>query len=341
MTSPSPSPPRPPPPSPEREPYYIFVLGPPGAGKGTLCKRLALENGFYHLSVGDYLREICTKKSPWELFKTINPYVRSETLLPDKLMKKIVSDEILPMVRSKNTPCVIIDGFPRTFAQIPQWGDGVPHLVLYFDCPKDLAGERVVKRGRGGLSAVELIGIFELRYRHFQKEITDILQCYALENTTLPSHLTLGDAVAEFTVKVDTGRSTEESWAELQDKLAKNFRWNQILACAASNAGTRKIVGAEEQASPELIEQYAGDEKDEDEDGGVELGLYGDEDEKGNDADDERDDEDEEEKLEESEVEGENENASRYKGLSPVVRWLDNQKKESASSIEFDEHKRA
>ena len=33
-----------------------FVLGGPGAGKGTICSMLAIKYGHVHLSVGDLLR---------------------------------------------------------------------------------------------------------------------------------------------------------------------------------------------------------------------------------------------------------------------------------------------
>lgn len=38
-------------------PRVIFVLGGPGAGKGTQCAKLTSEYGFVHLSAGDLLRE--------------------------------------------------------------------------------------------------------------------------------------------------------------------------------------------------------------------------------------------------------------------------------------------
>ena len=37
-------------------PIVMFILGGPGAGKGTQCKKLSDELGFVHLSAGDLLR---------------------------------------------------------------------------------------------------------------------------------------------------------------------------------------------------------------------------------------------------------------------------------------------
>ena len=39
------------------KPNVIFVLGGPGAGKGTQCARIVQNFGHVHLSAGDLLRE--------------------------------------------------------------------------------------------------------------------------------------------------------------------------------------------------------------------------------------------------------------------------------------------
>ena len=38
------------------KPNVVFVLGPPGAGKGTQCQRIVDRFGYVHLSAGDLLR---------------------------------------------------------------------------------------------------------------------------------------------------------------------------------------------------------------------------------------------------------------------------------------------
>lgn len=44
------------------KPKVVFVLGGPGAGKGTQCANIVKQFGFVHLSAGDLLRE--EQKSP-------------------------------------------------------------------------------------------------------------------------------------------------------------------------------------------------------------------------------------------------------------------------------------
>ena len=44
------------------KPNVVFVLGGPGAGKGTQCAKIVEQFGFVHLSAGDLLR--AERKSP-------------------------------------------------------------------------------------------------------------------------------------------------------------------------------------------------------------------------------------------------------------------------------------
>ena len=59
----------------------IFVLGGPGAGKGTQCSKLAQDFGFVHLSAGDLLRaERERHGSPFG--ELINTYIAEGQIVP-------------------------------------------------------------------------------------------------------------------------------------------------------------------------------------------------------------------------------------------------------------------
>src|SRR3954454_11697686 len=58
----------------------IFVLGGPGAGKGTQCARLVKEYGFVHLSAGDLLRD--ERDSGSAIGATIEEYIREGKIVP-------------------------------------------------------------------------------------------------------------------------------------------------------------------------------------------------------------------------------------------------------------------
>jgi len=123
----------------------LVLLGPPGAGKGTLAARLVEEFGFVHLSTGDLLREEVKRGS--ELGRLAKGYMDRGELVPDEV--------ILGMVRERvdgRDDGFLFDGFPRTIAQAEGLEEILPvHLVIYLDLPEEevvrrLSARRVCKR---------------------------------------------------------------------------------------------------------------------------------------------------------------------------------------------------
>lgn len=89
----------------------VIFLGPPGAGKGTQAKRLALELGFRQLSTGDILRSHVARGT--ELGQQAKPIMEAGKLVPDEIILGLIGQELAEMP----DPKVIFDGFPRTLAQ--------------------------------------------------------------------------------------------------------------------------------------------------------------------------------------------------------------------------------
>lgn len=68
-------------PFPKESTVVVFVLGGPGAGKGTQCSRLVKDFGFEHLSAGDLLREERQRPdSPYG--ELINSYIKEGQIVP-------------------------------------------------------------------------------------------------------------------------------------------------------------------------------------------------------------------------------------------------------------------
>ncbi len=89
----------------------IVLLGAPGAGKGTQCKRIVAQYGLLHLSSGDILRE--QRASGTELGKTAQSYMDSGGLVPDEIIVEMMID----VTKKAPETGFILDGFPRTVNQ--------------------------------------------------------------------------------------------------------------------------------------------------------------------------------------------------------------------------------
>jgi adenylate kinase len=89
----------------------IVLLGAPGAGKGTQCKRIVEKYGLLHLSSGDILRQERTAGT--ELGRKARKYMDSGELVPDEVIVEMMTGAI------KKTPQAgfVLDGFPRTVNQ--------------------------------------------------------------------------------------------------------------------------------------------------------------------------------------------------------------------------------
>ncbi len=90
----------------------IVLLGPPGAGKGTLASLIKEAYGVLHVSTGDILR--AEMKSGSDLGNEMKHYVESGALVPDEVVTKIVAKRLSELDLSQG---IMFDGFPRTQQQ--------------------------------------------------------------------------------------------------------------------------------------------------------------------------------------------------------------------------------
>ncbi len=88
----------------------VILLGAPGAGKGTHCKRIADRYGVVHLSSGDILRR--ERAAGTELGKKAQSYMDAGALVPDDLIVEMMSKAI-----QEAKAGYVLDGFPRTVNQ--------------------------------------------------------------------------------------------------------------------------------------------------------------------------------------------------------------------------------
>ena len=125
----------------------LILLGAPGAGKGTVAKRLTQMDGSVQISTGDILRAAVAAGS--ELGKKAEAAMKAGDLVSDDLIMGIMGE------RLKQDDCkngYLLDGFPRTIPQaealkvlLAQMGEKLD-AVVNIDVPRDVILDRLTTR---------------------------------------------------------------------------------------------------------------------------------------------------------------------------------------------------
>ena len=117
----------------------LILLGAPGAGKGTVAKRLTAIDGSVQISTGDILRGAV--KEGTELGKQAEAFMKAGDLVPDSLIMGIMEE------RLQQEDCkagFLLDGFPRTIPQAEALEELLAKLGITLDAAVNLNVPREV-----------------------------------------------------------------------------------------------------------------------------------------------------------------------------------------------------
>lgn len=101
-----------------KKPEVIFILGGPGAGKGTTCSDIVKKTGYVHLSAGDLLREERTKPDA-EFGEIIETHIRNGTIVPVEITCSLLERAMQTSANPEKR--FLIDGFPRNEDNLNGW----------------------------------------------------------------------------------------------------------------------------------------------------------------------------------------------------------------------------
>ncbi|MDR0284780.1 MAG: adenylate kinase [Propionibacteriaceae bacterium] len=121
----------------------MLIMGPPGAGKGTQGKRVAEEFGIPEVSTGAIFRFNVANQT--ELGKVVSAIMEKGELVPDSVTVDLVADRL---AQPDTAPGFLLDGFPRTLAQVESLDGILAKLGIKLDAVLSLVvdGETLVQR---------------------------------------------------------------------------------------------------------------------------------------------------------------------------------------------------
>jgi adenylate kinase len=121
----------------------IVIMGPPGAGKGTICEKLTKDYNYKLISAGDLLRE--EKSSGSELGNEIASIIDKGNLVPDGMITTIILSEL----DDNEDDSFLVDGYPRTIRQ----GNSLDNMmdvskVIWLNVSEETTIKRNLNRGK-------------------------------------------------------------------------------------------------------------------------------------------------------------------------------------------------
>jgi UMP-CMP kinase len=184
----------------------IFVLGGPGAGKGTQCANLVRDYGFKHLSAGDLLRAEQDRPGSeyGEMIKTI---IKEGQIVPSEVTIALLENAMQDTIDSADNRRFLIDGFPRKMDQALAFEQRVvpSKFTLFFDCPEETMRERLLERGKTSGRSDDNEESIKKRFRTFVETSMPVVEHFEGEGRV---------------VKVNASATPEEVYRRVQEQFA-------------------------------------------------------------------------------------------------------------------------
>lgn len=224
-----------------------LILGPPGSGKDTLCKRLAAEFDLHHISVGDWLRDQAQPPIAGGS-EHVNRYVFQNQTIPEETLQteyggldNAPAPLILYQCSKLNIPTpeslkirampalkeecehisaysgvrgILIDNLQQNLrhcdAAAETFGKGFPTLLIAVDCADETAKERFLGRGRGSDNALR----FDRRIARFRTNYASVVEYFETSG---------------YVVRVSTEADSDEAYQALVRALGQSEAWREML----------------------------------------------------------------------------------------------------------------
>ena len=181
----------------------VCVLGSPGSGKGTVCRRIAEEFGYVHLSAGELLRQERAKAdSPYK--DCIDEHFRQGLFVPPDIICSLMETA----VKNSKSNKFLFDGFLIHTDNLETWNKREvskkmkPSFVLFLDCPQEVCEKRILDRGAGGSGRDDdVVDKLGNRFKKYKEESFPVIEYFEAQKLLR---------------KVDASKSFDEVYQEVR-----------------------------------------------------------------------------------------------------------------------------
>jgi len=163
------------------EPNVVFVLGGPGAGKGTMCELAESQLGWNHLSTGELLR--AERDAGGASAEKIQEFIAAGKLVPNEVVVTLLKKAMEEITRTTGKNNFLLDGFPRSLSNLEGWfevfgKDAELPKMLYFECPYPVLEKRILGRAKYTGRTDDNVESLKLRFDTFKQETLPTVELF-------------------------------------------------------------------------------------------------------------------------------------------------------------------
>ena len=157
----------------------LIIMGPPGAGKGTQAKYIADHFGIPAISTGDIFRANVSKGTPLGIEAA--KYMDAGDYVPDEVTNLMVRDRI---DEEDANPGFLLDGYPRTLAQVEELDGMIKHTghaldaVVVLTVDADEIVQRLLQRAQVEGRADDTEDVIRRRQELYTEQTEPLIDVY-------------------------------------------------------------------------------------------------------------------------------------------------------------------
>lgn len=213
----------------------LFILGGPGAGKGTQSERIVNTYKCVHLSVGDLLRSGAEKKDYPHADMVKECLVKGQ-IVPVELslgLLRIAMDEKAQEADSEfGSRIFLVDGFPRNYDNVEGWMEHMPSYTsvlgsLVYNCPIEVLEARIMNRAETSGRSDDNLDSARRRFQTFRTQTEPVVRALEMTEELQAEGNSCGQSQLHI-VNIDATGTVEEVWDETEAAMNAYVK-NDIL----------------------------------------------------------------------------------------------------------------
>ncbi len=157
----------------------LILMGPPGAGKGTQARFVAERFGVPAISTGDIFRANVSQGTP--LGVEAKKYMDAGEYVPDEVTNRMVRNRI---EEPDAAPGFLLDGYPRTLAQVEELDEMIAHTghaldaVVVLSVNEEQLVERLLARAQTEGRADDTEDVIRRRQEVYREQTEPLIDVY-------------------------------------------------------------------------------------------------------------------------------------------------------------------